>query len=66
MRNNSEAEQFIDLLAGGHAGSIHSVNQAGVPEAFMRYKLTQDECQKRGVRFLPAQVMRPILQAAGI
>lgn len=41
-------------------------NSAADPNVVERYRLTRDECERRGVRFLPAQVMRPILRAAGL
>ena len=36
------------------------------PKVFKRYELTLAECKKRGVRFLPKQVLRPIFEAAGL
>lgn len=33
-------------------------------EGYHRYLLTQVECRKLGVKFLPRQVMRPILRRA--
>lgn len=42
------------------------VNASANPNTFKRYELTLVECKKRGVRFLPAQVMRPIFQSAGL
>lgn len=41
-------------------------NSNADPKVFERHNLTQAECLKRGVRFLPAQVMRPLFQAAGV
>lgn len=41
-------------------------NSNADPRVFERYTLTRAECLKRGVRFLPAQVMRPVLLAAGL
>ncbi|WP_143188291.1 hypothetical protein [Burkholderia ubonensis] len=41
-------------------------NTAADPKNFKRYALMAEEAKKRGVRFLPAQVMRPIFQAAGL
>lgn len=42
------------------------VNANADSDVFKRYELMLAECQKRGVRFLPAQVMRPIFRAAGL
>jgi hypothetical protein len=50
----------------GHAASIYSANQSWVDDWAKRNDLTRAECQKRDVRFLPAQVMRPIFRAAGV
>lgn len=42
------------------------VNAKANPAVFRRYEMTFAECKKRGVRFLPLQVMRPIFLAAGL
>ncbi len=42
------------------------VNSNADPKVFKRYELTIAECKRRGVRFLPAQVLRPIFQAADL
>jgi hypothetical protein len=66
MEQNADVAELLALLECGHAGTIYTVNQAVVVELYERLHLTQAECQKRAVRFLPAQVMRPIFQAAGM
>lgn len=42
------------------------VNLNADPKNFARYQLTAAECAKRGVRFLPVQVMRPIFAASNL
>ena len=42
------------------------VNMNAGLTSFARYQLTVVECAKRGVRFLPAQVMRPIFSASNL
>lgn len=46
--------------------SHRKVNSNAGPKNFARYQLTMVECAKRGVRFLPAQVMRPIFAASNL
>lgn len=42
------------------------INSNADPKVFQRYELMRSECAKRGVRFLPNQVLRPIYLAAGL
>lgn len=42
------------------------VNSNADPKVFQRYELAVAECKKRGVRFLPVQVLRPLYRAAGL
>lgn len=41
-------------------------NSAADPKRINRHELVTAEARKRGVRFLPLQVMRPIFQAADL
>ncbi|MBX3755195.1 hypothetical protein [Ralstonia pickettii] len=41
-------------------------NSAADPKSIMRHEMAAAESRKRGVRFLPLQVLRPIFQAADL
>lgn len=42
------------------------VNSKADSAQFERYQLTLSECKRRGVRFLPRQVMNQIFRKAGL
>lgn len=63
---NKKAVVFASPRHGMGVGIVIPELIAMGSKVFKRYELTLAECQKRGVRFLPAQVMRPIFQAAGV
>lgn len=69
MQSNTAEEQFQKLF-NDRATTVlrwgRKSNYNADPNAFKRYELTLSECRNRGVRFLPAQVMRPIFHAAGL
>lgn len=64
MQKVEAQAELREVMLGGHAALIYSANQAWVENWAKRNYLTRAECQKRDVRFLPAQVMRPIFRAA--
>jgi len=63
-------KQYLELMNHGHPGVKASLSQLNIGDSFVlmrkRFNLTREACAQRGVRFLPAQVLRPIYTAAGL
>lgn len=60
--NAAGVPDAFDRIA--RVGSKWNANED--PKVFKRHQLADAECKRRGVRFLPFQVMRPIIKAAGL